>query len=58
MTSAQPIIPAVTLMRALFSVPADRASKPFVLLNIFSAVKLRLLFWLHRNNNLMIFTLH
>src|ERR1017187_3003192 len=47
MTSAQPRCPAVTLMRALSSVPAERTSHAGSLLKIVSAVRLRRRLRLH-----------
>ena len=48
-TSAQPSCPAVTLMRAASSVPAERTSQAGSPLKIVSAVKLRRRFRLQMN---------
>lgn len=48
--SAHPSSPGVTLTLALFSVPAERALWDSYPSNSLSAVKERLLFWLHKNS--------
>lgn len=50
MMSAQPTSPEVSLIRALFSVPAERALWDLYPSNSFSAVREHLLFWLHKNS--------